>query len=340
MTSLKVLVAFFAAICLSIQAQTITFYSFGDNFAPHLIEQFTKQTGIKVEEHNFGSTSEIDAHLRSAEAIDVAIVPHLLLKNAISEKLLVPLNYELLPNSKNIQTNISKKLNKVDPNNKYAIAFMHSATIIAVNRFLAEQAYGDKLPNSWDLVFDLKTVQKLAKCGIGFMDEPIDAVAAVLNYMGVTIRQTTEGQLTKAGDLLASLKPYIKTVGAPYRDEFKKGELCLALTRTPDLGEEIAPDEGIFMTIETAIISAKSSNIAAAHQFIDFFLQPEIAATNLSFSNFPIANNGVKKIVSQELAANHNLFPTEKDISLAHLLPNFSKKSIARIKHEFDKVKK
>jgi len=218
---------------------------------------------------------------------------------------------------------------------------MFGSTKIAINRSLAQIAYGDgNLPNSWDLVFNLNTVKKLAKCGIGFMDEPIEIISTLLNYMGVTIEFASENNINKASDLLTQIKPYIKTINPKYRDEFNAGNLCVVITRTPILGEQLMPDEGVFMTIETAVIGAKSNNIEPAHKFIDFFMRPEIMAQNLAFTNFPVANNKIKTLVAAELANNPNLFPTKKEISLAQLLPNLPSKHLFKVRSEFDKFKK
>jgi|GEM_PF-1135438 len=337
-----IVVLFTSLFLFKAYAETITVYSYdGESFDPQVIKEFSKETGINVKTNTINNSHNIISYLRKEEALDIAILPHHLLADLIEDNLISPLNYKLLSNSSNLQHNINKKLNSINNAVNYAITMMYSVTRIAVNKELAEKALNADLYNSWDLIFKEQVVSKLASCGVGIMDEPVNVMAALLNYQAQSLSVATSTQLDKAGELLTTIKPYIKIVGGDYREQFKQGKLCVAVTRTPNLGEQITPLEGTFITLETAVINATSKHIEAAHKFIDFMLRPNIAARNLAYVGFPIPNTKIKDLVKPELANNVNLFPSNKDLALMQTLPKISPSiTLQQVRLEFDNIKR
>jgi len=328
-------------VLVNVKAQTINIHNYEDGFFdPQILDEFTQETGINIAIKTSNSIRDISSYLRNGTA-DVSIVPHTMLAELISAQLILPLNRDLLPNSTNLQNSINSKLVAVDKDNQYAIPITYSATKIAVNAHQVEQILQTtKLPNSWSLVFEPELVKKLAKCGIGVMDEPIDVMATLLNYQGVSVATVSKNQISRAGNLLADIAPYIKTVGADYRDDFNQGKLCIAITRTPTLGNQITPEEGIFVTIDTIVIGANSDKAEQIHKFINFILRPDIAARNLIYTKFPIPNTKIKSLVAPEIANNPDLFPSNTDIAVMQLLPKFSANiTTQKVNLEFNKIK-
>ena len=69
----------------------IRVYNWNDYIAPEVLEEFQKETGIKVEYHTFSSAEELNKALAGGEPIDVAVPSHNDLPRLIKAGRLQPL---------------------------------------------------------------------------------------------------------------------------------------------------------------------------------------------------------------------------------------------------------
>ena len=70
-----------------------------------------------------------------------------------------------------------------------------------------------------------------------------------------------------------------------------------------DLGFFV-PEEGSNIYFDSIVITATSSKKEMAEQFIDFLLEPEVAAKNIEFIGYSSANTKVLDILGDEWANN------------------------------------
>ena len=296
---------------LAAAADSIRGYNWNDYIAPQVLADFTKATGIEVEYHTYASAEELDQVLRSGESIDVAVPSQNDLPPLIKAGLLQPLDLSRLPNRKHLDRQLMSKLAAVDPRNRYAVPYLWGAVGLAINTPQAEAAYGGPLPHSWSLLFDPAQSGKLSGCGISVLDASDEVLYSLLNYQGRSFSNTSPGRISKAGETLQNLRPNLRYVDSErYIEDLNQGKLCMAVAWLGDaLGasdagqpvEFVVPEEGSTLFIDNLVVPASARRADLAHQFIDYLMQPQVAALITSETLYPSANVDAQQFLETKL---------------------------------------
>ncbi|WP_252271968.1 extracellular solute-binding protein [Pseudomonas subflava] len=285
---------------LAAAADSIRVYNWNDYIAPQVLADFTKATGIQVEYHTYASAEELNEIIASGESIDIAVPSQNDLPPLIEQGRLQPLDLTRLPNRKHLDKHLLSKLAAVDPQNRYAVPYLWGAVGLAINTPQAEAAYGGPLPQSWSLLFDAEQSAKLSTCGISVLDAPDELLHSLLNYQGRNFSTSPPSRFYKAGEMLQTLRPNLRYVDSErYIDDLSQGNLCMAVAWVGDAlsasnaGQPVKfviPEEGSTLFIDNLVIPASARRADLAHQFIDFLMQPQVAAQISSKTLYPSAN--------------------------------------------------
>ncbi|GAD61005.1 extracellular solute-binding protein [Aquipseudomonas alcaligenes] len=296
---------------LAAAADSIRVYNWNDYIAPQVLADFTKATGIAVEYHTYASAEELDKILASGESIDIAVPSQNDLPPLIKAGLVQPLDMSRLPNRKHLDKQLLSKLAAVDPQNRYAVPYLWGAVGLAINTPQAEAAYGGPLPSSWSLLFDPAQSSKLASCGVSVLDAPDEMFYNLLSYQGRSLTNSSPGRLRKAGEALMGLRPNLRYVDSErYIDDLNQGRLCVAVAWVGDaLGASdtgqpvqfVVPEEGSTLFIDNLVIPSSARRADLAHQFIDYLMQPQVAAQISSETLYPSANLGAQQFLEPKL---------------------------------------
>jgi len=296
---------------LAAAADSIRVYNWNDYIAPQVLADFTKATGIAVEYQTYASAEELDKILASGESIDIAVPSQNDLPPLIKAGLVQPLDMSRLPNRKHLDKQLLSKLAAVDPQNRYAVPYLWGAVGLAINTPQAEAAYGGPLPSSWSLLFDPTQSSKLASCGVSVLDAPDEMFYNLLSYQGRSLTNSSPGRLRKAGEALMGLRPNLRYVDSErYIDDLNQGRLCVAVAWVGDaLGASdagqpvqfVVPEEGSTLFIDNLVIPSSARRADLAHQFIDYLMQPQVAAQISSETLYPSANLGAQQFLEPKL---------------------------------------
>ncbi len=304
---------------LAAAADSIRVYNWNDYIAPQVLADFTKETGIEVEYRTFSTDEELNQALASDIAIDVAVPSHDELPDLIRAGKLQPLDFSRLPNRTHLDKQLLNKLAAVDPQNRYAAPYLWGAVGLAINTPQAEAAYGGPLPHSWSLLFDPAQSSKLASCGISVLDAPDELLYSLLNYQGRSLSNSSPGRILKAGAVLQGLRPSLRYVDSErYIEDLNQGKLCVALAwvgdalAANDAGqpvEFVVPAEGSSLFIDNLVIPTSARRADLAHKFINYLLQPEVAAKITTETLYPSANADARQFLDPALRDQPGLYP-------------------------------
>lgn len=296
---------------LSQAEDVIQVWNWNDYIAPQVLKDFEKDTGIRVEYRTFSTAEELDQALQSDAAIDIAVPSHDTLPTLIKAGRLQPLDLSLLPNRKHLDKAILSKLAAFDPQNRYAVPYLWGTVGLAVNVPQAEAALGGPVPNSWNLLFDPAMSGKLASCGMAMIDSSSEALAVLLNYQGRNLAHSSPKQLKRAGDTLASLRPNLRYIDSErYIADLANGKLCVAFAwvgdalAAADAGQPVrfmVPEEGSALFIDNMVIPTSSKRADLAHRFINYLLQPQVAALTSSEVLYPNPNKDASQFMDDNL---------------------------------------
>ena len=319
---------------LAAAEEVISVYNWNDYIAPQVLVDFEKETGIRVDYHTVSTSAELEKPLASGVTIDLAVASYELLPQLIKSAAIQPLDTSKLPNRQHLDKQLLSKLAAFDANNRYAVPYLWGAVGLAINTRAAEQAFGGPLPDSWSLLFDPAQSKRLASCGISVLNEPGVVLSALMTYQGHSLEHSPPSQIKRAGEVLNQLRPNLQYVDSTrYIADLSSGKLCVALAWVGDaLAAEkagqpvkfVIPQEGSSVFIDALIIPKNARRPDLAHQFINYLMQPKVAAQITEATLYPNGNADAKEFVSPTLREQPGFYPdaeTKRRLAVIARLP-------------------
>ena len=195
-------------------AGTLNVYNWAEYIGETTIADFEKEFGIKVTYDNYDSVETADAKLLAGSS-GYDVVSHS--GSAIGRlipagNILQPLDKSKLPNLKHMRTDVMGQLaSNWDEGNQYVIPFMWGTHGVTYNEELVRSVLPNAPIGSMDLIFKPEYMEKLAQCGVAFLDSPTDIIPMALAYLGLDPSSKDLADYAKAADMLLKIRPYIKT---------------------------------------------------------------------------------------------------------------------------------
>jgi putrescine transport system substrate-binding protein len=317
------------AAAQSNRERVVNVYNWSDYIAPTVVEDFNKESGIKVRYDTFDSNDTLETKLLAGKSgYDVVVPTGYFLERQIKAGVVQKLDKARLPNLANLWPEISQRLAKYDPGNEYAVNYMWGTTGIGYNARKAREVLG---PNgtidSWDIVFKPETLAKFKDCGVHLLDASDDILAAALHYLGLDPNSSNEADLQKAADLVMKIRPYVRKFhSSEYLNALASGEICLVVGFSGDIkqsqkraveaknGVEIAyaiPKEGAQLWFDNLAIPRDAKNVAEANEFINYLQRPEVAAKNTNFISYANGNLASQKFIDKSIIDDKAIYPNE-----------------------------
>ena len=135
--SLRLIGAMTVALSLSpahAQERTVNFYNWSNYMAPGVLEDFTRETGIKVVYDTFDANETLETRLLAGKSgYDVVVPTGYFLQRQITAKVFTKLDKSKLPNLVNAWPVVTGQLATYDPGNNYAANYMWGTTGIGYN---------------------------------------------------------------------------------------------------------------------------------------------------------------------------------------------------------------
>ena len=174
------------------QQRSVNFYNWSNYMAPGVLEQFTKETGIKVTYDTFDANETLETRLLAGKSgYDVVVPTAYFLQRQIAANIFQKLDKSKLPNLANAWPEVTKRLAVYDPGNAFAANYMWGTTGIGYNVKKAQEVLGaDAKIDSWSMVFKPENLAKFKDCGIHMLDSADDILPAALNYLGLDPNST------------------------------------------------------------------------------------------------------------------------------------------------------
>jgi putrescine transport system substrate-binding protein len=311
--------------------RVVNFYNWSDYIAPSVLEDFTKQTGIKVRYDTFDSNDTLEAKLLAGNSgYDVVVPTAYFLARQIEAGIFLKLDKAKLPNLVNAWPEITDRLARYDPGNRYAVNYMWGTTGIGYNVKAARQILGANVPSgelldSWNDVFDPARIAKFADCGIHMLDSSDDIVSAALHDLKLDPNSSDPADLQKAADLLTKIRPYVRKFhSSEYLNGLATGEICLAVGFSGDIKQaqkraaeakssvEVGysiPKEGAQLWFDVFAIPRDAPDPDEAHALINYLLKPEVAATNTNFISYANGNLASQKFIDKSILDDPTIYP-------------------------------
>ncbi len=307
--------------------KTVNVINWSDYIAEDTNANFEKATGIKVVYDVFDSNEVLETKLLAGSSgYDVVVPSSDFLGRQIKAGVFHELDRSKIPNYANLDPVIMKRLENLDPGNKYGIPYMIGTTGIGYNVDKVKAAFGSTdIANSLDLIFKPENIAKLKDCGVTLLDAPIDIIKIALHYQGEDPNSEDPAVIAKAAPLLKAIRPYITTFhSSSYIDALASGDTCLVLAWSGDIiqarnraaeagnGINIAysiPKEGAPQWFDMLAIPKDAKHVDEAYAYINNLLDPKVMAANSNFISYPNAIPATKAMILPEITSDPTLYP-------------------------------
>lgn len=271
-----------------------------------VLDIFEQKYGIRVVYDEYESAEEAWPYLKAGGGgYDVIIVAHYNVKIAIEQGLLQKLDKSKIPNLAYLDERIAS--HPADPEQEYAVPYMWGTTGIAYVEGCVEP------PRTWKEFLSEEYLEKVSGKA-SLLSEFAEVVQAGMIALGIDPSDRsswTEENMEKVVSLIVSLKPYLAGFygASQYIPGLATEEICVAQAWNGDAliaAEEntnvsfVSPSDGTLFWVDYMVIPRDASNVEGAHLFINFLLEPEIAARNMKAVWYAPA---IKKSIIEELAA-------------------------------------
>jgi putrescine transport system substrate-binding protein len=317
-----------AALPFAASAQSINVFNWSDYIAPDTLEKFTAATGITVNYDVYDSNETLEARmLAGSSGFDVVVPTSDYLQRQIAAGVYQPLDKSKLPNMVNMDPGLMALAGAYDEGNVHSTIYLWGTTGIGYNtQAVADRMGADYEVDSWAMVFDPEIAAKFADCGIAWLDTPKEIIPPAMRYLGLDPTSTDPADFEKAGALLETVRPFVRYLhSSQYISDLANGEICLAVGWSGDIlqaatrAEETEqpfeigyaiPNEGAYLWFDMLAIPVDAPNPEGAHAFINFLMDPQIAADITNYVQYPNGNAASTPLVDEAVVNDPTIYPT------------------------------
>lgn len=312
-------------------SQVVNIYNWPDYIAEDTVRNFEAKTGIKVNYQVYSGNDAMLTQLQSSPGAFDLIFPSAqpFGKQLVARGELQALDKSQLGNLRNLDKDILAEISEIDPGNAHLVPYLWGTTGIGLNVDKVKAALGaDTALDTWALLFDPANAQKLSTCGIGILDDNHEAFAAMLMWMGKAPDDYSEEATDAAKDAYAKIRPYVRhtTDSSRLIDGLASGQLCVALLYSGDVTQAkgkaeaspeagvkelryIIPREGALRFVDVAAIPKQAKNVANAHRFLQYLMEPKTIADISNTVAYANANTASTPMIEPSIAKDSGIYP-------------------------------
>lgn len=308
-------------------AKVVNLFIWSDFLAPDTLASFEKSTGIKVHVSYFDTNETLEARmLTGSSGFDVVAPVAPYFQREIRSGAYLPLDKTKLPNLANLDPAILARVALNDAGNEHGIVYTWGTFGIGYNENRVAKALPKVPLNSWRLIFDPAFAAKLATCGINILDTPAGVVRLVLKYLGKDPNAPTPHDLADVETVLAKIRPYVRTIdSSAYIEALANGDICIALGYNGDVVrarkrateaknginiDYVIPEEGSLLWFTMLAIPRDAPDVANAHFFINYLMNPQVIADITNFVGFANAIPAATPLLDRSIATDLAVYPT------------------------------
>ena len=279
----------------------LVLYTWEGLFPQEILTDFEDETGIRIISSNFDSNETMLEKVQQSDGkdYDLVIGDDYIIEQIVNNGLAKELDKEKLKNYNNINPLYQSQF--YDPENKYTIPHGAGIPLIVYDPEQVDfeiQGYEDL----WNSALEDKIATIASYRAVEGM---------VLLTMGKSMNEQDPAVIKEAGEKLKELAPNIRmiqdtnTQNALLNGEASVGilytsQVIAALAENPDL-KVVYPKEGLGFGIMNFFIPKNAPDTEEAYAFLDYILEPEVAAKCFDFVGYYCTNKAADELVNPDL---------------------------------------
>jgi spermidine/putrescine transport system substrate-binding protein len=253
-----------------------------------VLDEFERREGVRVIEDTYDSPEAMLTRLKAGgdREFDVLITPDYTIAQLVRAGMIAELNKNLIPNLRHLDPQFTDPA--YDPGARHSVVYQWGTTGLA---YRADLVAGPV--ESWAVMFDPN--RQVGRFML--LDEKREMIGAALMFKGESVNTTDPARLADVQTLLIETKRRSQGFagGTSIRDRLIAGDIAVgpaysgdilaAQAENPNL-RYVIPAEGGTLWTDNLVVMRHSPNPELVHTFINFLLEPEIAAQISNYLGF------------------------------------------------------
>jgi spermidine/putrescine-binding protein len=305
--------------------KVLNLYSWSEYFPKPVLDGFTQKTGIKVNLALYSTNEELIAKLSSGVSqYDLVVPSDYAVRILTIEKRLTPIDRAKIPNYANLDP---RQLGlPFDKENQFSIPYFWGTTGLGINKELIKEPV-----DSWAVVFDPKNAGK-----ISMLKDARENFAVALKMMGKSVNETDPAVLKQAAAMLEKQTKLVKSYDSDsFDDKLRTGEAAIVQGFNGQLAKVVnenkakfyyvVPKEGATRWVDNLAIPTGAKHADAAHEFINYILDPAVGAEIVKTVGYASANAAARKLIPAEILNDPNIYAPEDVLKRCELMDDIGK---------------
>ena len=307
------------AFASAASAAELNIYAWSGELPQEVVDDFAKETGIKVTFDTYDSNETMMAKLSAgASGYDLIEPSQYTVQVLAKQDLILELDHARIPNLGNLSApfkNVS-----FDPGLKYSVPYVWGTTGFAYNEDCVKEP-----PTSWKALWDPQYEGE-----IYMLDNMLAAYIAGLQVNGFDAGTTNPEEIEKATQSLIEQKKVLGGYNSTnFGDLVASGEACIvqgwngSIAQVMDANPKVKyviPDEGGSMWIDGFSIPKSAKNVEEAYKFIDYMMRPEVAAKAANLSKSATTIEKAIPLLPKEVSGNQAIYPPQDKLMNADFI--------------------
>jgi spermidine/putrescine transport system substrate-binding protein len=303
------------------------------------IQQFEKETGIKVNFSTYDSNEVMFAKLKADKnsAYDVIEPSSYYIDRMRRQGMLDKLDKAKLSNFSNLNHNFLNQ--SYDPASEYSIPFIWGITGIFVNKDYHAASSIERWSDLWDKQYADK---------IMLLDDSREVFSMALRVLGYSVNDSNPEHIKQAYLKLKELLPNIKifnsapisflidedaTVGMVWN-----GDIFKAKKENSQL-DFIYPKDGFVIWVDNFAIPKGAPHRENAYKFLNFMLRADVAKAVALDNNFPTANLAAQKLLPADVRNNEIVYPSREILRHGEFQADIGDEALALYEKYWERLK-
>ena len=299
---------------------TLNVYNWGQYIADgsdgsmEIIKEFeARYPHIKVNYSTYDSNEIMYSKLSNGGiTVDVIIPSDYMIARLISEDMLLPLDFDNIPNYQYIDETFRNTA--YDPENKYSVPYTWGTVGILYNTKYVDEAD----VTGWELLWNEKYAGKILTFG-----NSRDAFGIAQYMLGYDVNTTDKAQLDHCAEVLKAQKPLLQQyvmdeIFAVMQNEeawiaaYYAGDCLTMMGENENLDFYLPENQGFNLFIDAMCIPTCAKEKEAAELFINFLCDPEIAGANMDWICYGTPISAAKEYMDPETVADPVSYPADE----------------------------
>jgi spermidine/putrescine transport system substrate-binding protein len=295
--------------------QTLRVFNWTTYIADDTLPRFEELCGVTVEYFEYGSSEEMVTIVRNQSAqYDIAVPAGNSVGIMITEELVQPLNYDLIPNAKNLNPALLDQA--FDPGNVYSLPYQWGTVGVGYDATVIDEPI-----ETWADFFAYEG-------RVAWLDDQRIILGIGLALAGFDPNSTNEEEvMAGARYLLDEGKGEVFEIAADTgQDLLLRGEVDAVIEYSGDILQIAAdcecedfvyviPSDYPALWTDNMVIPFNAPNPELAHVFMDYILDAHVGAELSDYTAYATPNLASLALLPEEQQSNTAIYPSEETLA-------------------------